>query len=101
MESLRHGAAGRNRLILQFKRQRLQLARQFGRLVWPPIPTDAKVSEAAREHRTLWEYAPACRALRGATAPDNVEEGTVKEVGGYFAALSRLVRELGLEVRCG
>jgi chromosome partitioning protein len=62
------------------------LAQQFGRLVWPPIPQDVKAREAPAHGKTLWEYAPGCRALAG------VEIGG-KAVGGYQSALQRLIME--------
>jgi len=63
------------------------LARQFGRLVWPPVPLDVKAREAPSYGRTLWEYAPGTRALRGVEMYECV-------VGGYGQVLSRLTREV-------
>lgn len=64
------------------------LARQFGRLVWPPIPTDVRAREAPAYGKTLWEYAPKGRAVRG------VVMGECR-VGGYGQVLKRLGRERG------
>ena len=63
------------------------LARQFGALVYPPIPVDTKAREAAAHGKTLWEYAPYSRAIHGV-----VVDGL--EVGGYYQALARLMEEL-------
>lgn len=62
------------------------LAQQFGRLVWPPIPQDVKAREAPAHGQTLLEYAPGCRAIVGV-------EINGKMVGGYSAALERVMRE--------
>lgn len=67
--------------------QLTQLAGQFGRQVWPPIPVDVKAREAPAYGKTLWEYAPKTRALVG------VQLGT-KVVGGYAQVLSRIDREV-------
>ena len=64
-----------------------ELAQQFGNLLWPPIPDDTKAREATLEGRTLWEYAPICRALSGASTSNGL-------VGGYARAVERLMEEL-------
>ena len=33
--------------------------------VWPPVPQDVLCRESTRFGKTLWEYAPASRALMG------------------------------------
>lgn len=64
-----------------------QMANQFHQLVWSPIPTDTVVRSAQREGKTLWEYAPNCRALTG------VQVGNCM-IGGYEKALQRLIKEV-------
>jgi len=71
------------------KRQLEDLALQFGNLLWPPIPDDTKVREATTEGLTLWEYAPICRALSGASTSNGL-------MGGYARMVERLGEELGL-----
>lgn len=63
------------------------LVKQFGNLVWPPIPADTKVREASAEGLTLWEYAPVCRALSGALVNGGM-------VGGYKATVERLMETI-------
>lgn len=63
------------------------LRKQFGNLLWPPIPDDTKAREATLEGRTLWEYAPICRALSGASTSNGL-------VGGYIRAVERLMEEI-------
>ncbi len=72
------------------------LRRQFGDLVWPAVPVDAKAREASRAGQSLWEYAPRCRALRGSEVRQNDEEDTVRLEGGYGRVLRRLIGELGI-----
>ena len=64
------------------------LVEQFGKQLWPPIPVDVKARESPAYGRTLWEYAPDCRALTG------VEIGGMRR-GGYRQVLQRLAREIG------
>ena len=72
------------------RKQLKALATQFGSLLWPPIPDDTKAREATNEGRTLWEYAPICRALSGAST------GNGSVVGGYARMVERLGEEMGL-----
>lgn len=65
------------------------MAQQFKRLVWPAIPMDPRAKEAPRLGKTLWEYAPKGRAIRGIRIND-------KYHGGYQRGLARLVQEVGL-----
>lgn len=65
------------------------LVRQFGELVWPPIPTDVKLREAPAHGQTLWEYAPHSRAAVGVEVDGNRR-------GGYIAVYKRLIQEMGL-----
>lgn len=67
--------------------QLLALVRQFERLVWPPVPRDVKAREAPRYGKTLWEYAPGCRALVG------VQYNGAHQ-GGYGQVLARLRQEV-------
>ncbi len=58
------------------------LVKTFGDLVWPPVPQDTVCRESSREGKTLWEYAPATRALTG-YADKSVS------IGGYAQVLDR------------
>lgn len=70
----------------QFEQLR-HLAGVFKSLVYPPIPTDTKCTEATRAGQTLWEYAPQSRALRGYV------NGSGSPLGGYGQVLAK-VKEL-------
>lgn len=65
------------------------LAQRFPGKVWLPIPTDAAAERAPAFGSTLVEYAPDSAAMIGR----EVRPGRL--VGGYRAALDRLVREVG------
>jgi len=65
------------------------LASQFGQLVWPPIPLDVKARECTAHGKTLWEYSPDTRSIKGV----RIHNGTV--IGGYEAVKQRLVGEIG------
>jgi len=67
--------------------QLVALVEQFGEWVWPPIPRDVKAREAPAFGKTLWEYAPRCRALMGVEI-----EGQMR--GGYVQVLGRVMREV-------
>jgi chromosome partitioning protein len=60
------------------------LVKTFPANVWPPIPQDTKVREAAAFGKTLWEYSPKSPAAIGYQANS-------KRIGGYVSALDRLV----------
>jgi chromosome partitioning protein len=60
----------------------------LGNLVWPPIPDDPRVPESPGRGKTLWEYAPDARAIRGIALADG------QLVGGYAEALRRLDEKL-------
>lgn len=62
------------------------LVKHFEGQVWSPIPTDAKVPEANRQGRSLWEAYPGCRALLGFGS----------EGGGYGSSLDRLSALYGI-----
>lgn len=64
------------------------IARQFGKLVWPPIPLDVKARESPAFGQTLWEYAPRCRAMEGILI-----NGGKRQVGGYRQVLDRLLED--------
>lgn len=68
----------------EVREQLSNLANGFDDLVWPLIPKDIKVSESDRAGKTLWEYAPGCRALNGIPGIG----------GGYKAVLARLMELL-------
>jgi len=61
-----------------------EIARAFGKRVWPPIPQDTRVRESSAYGKTLWEYAPDTTAMIGYL------EGRQRS-GGYRQILSRLV----------
>ena len=77
-----------DRRYKEAQEQLATLAEQFARLVWEPIPVDAKAAEAPAFGQTLWEYAPHARALEGVKINS-------AHVGGYQQALVRLLREVG------
>lgn len=66
-----------------------EMTEEFREWVWPPIPVDVRCKEAAAHGRTLWEWAPGCRAL------DGVEQGDMPRIGGYRAVLRRLTEKAG------
>lgn len=70
-------------------RQFVDMVNIFKQQVWPPIPTDIKAEEAPAHGKTLWEYAPACRALHGVMI-----KGALR--GGYVQVIERLRDEVKL-----
>jgi chromosome partitioning protein len=66
--------------LTQFK----DLTRAFGAAVWPPVPQDTRVREAAAYGQTLEEYAPDTPAMTG------YPEGR-KRIGGYRQVMARLL----------
>uniref|UniRef100_UPI002ADD782C ParA family protein n=1 Tax=Thermanaerothrix sp. TaxID=2972675 RepID=UPI002ADD782C len=60
-----------------------ELVEAFGQMVWPPIPNDPRVMEAPGRGKTLWEYAPDTKAIKGV-------EAAGKRIGGYEEALRRI-----------
>jgi chromosome partitioning protein len=85
-----HGFKGWAILPCQFDRitketvaQFEALGQNFGQNLWPPIPIDTKVREAAAHGQTLWEYEPKCPALLG--YPQNGGR-----LGGYATTLEQL-----------
>jgi chromosome partitioning protein len=61
-----------------------EIARTFGKRVWPPIPQDTRIREAAAYGKTPWEYSPNSPAMRG--YPDHRPN-----LGGYQQILERLM----------
>jgi chromosome partitioning protein len=61
------------------------LTQHFKQWVWPPIPEDVTVKEAHRAGKTLWEFAPSCRALKGTELKNGVL------AGGYAQVLEKLL----------
>jgi cellulose biosynthesis protein BcsQ len=59
-----------------------------GLRVWPPIPVDVRVREAARHGLTLVEYQPRTRAMVG------VRLNGSGLVGGYVKVARELLEEL-------
>jgi len=59
------------------------LVNAFGKLVWPPIPTDTKAREAAAYGKTLWEYSPESPSIVG-------YQFNGKRAGGYLDLLDRI-----------
>jgi chromosome partitioning protein len=64
-----------------------ELARTFAAAVWPPVPQDTRVREAAAYGQTLEEYAPDTPAMCG------YADGR-KRIGGYRQVLARLLEVL-------
>lgn len=60
-----------------------EIARTFGKRVWPPIPQDTRAREAAAYGKTLWEYSPESTAIKGFMENN-------QRIGGYQQALDRL-----------
>lgn len=60
------------------------LVEVFGGSVYPVIPADTRCREAPRLGQTLWELAPATRALQGIAGVDG------RSLGGYRQALARI-----------
>ncbi len=73
-----------DRVTGESQRQLMHLAQQFGRLVMPPVPVDTVCREATRAGKSLWEFAPQCRAISG----DRQDVG--RTAIGYQAVLTRL-----------
>ncbi len=67
--------------------QLVLLVDQFKKMVWPPIPLDVRAREAPAFGKTLWEFAPHCRALDGIP-------NSKKNVGGYRQVIERLLTEI-------
>ncbi len=54
-----------DRQTTETQEQLENLAAVFGELVYPVVPVDTNCRKAHRDGKTLWEYAPKCRALYG------------------------------------
>ena len=66
--------------LAQFK----EIVKAFGAHVWPPIPQDTRVREAAAYGQTPWEYGPDSPAVTGYL-------DSRQRIGGYQQALDRLL----------
>jgi chromosome partitioning protein len=77
------------RVTTETEQQLRELVESFGPLVWPPVPKDARASEAPAYGQTLWEYCPSSDVIRG-----RVSAGNDKRLGGYMAVLKRLIDEV-------
>jgi len=66
--------------LAQFK----EIVTAFGGHVWPPIPQDTRVREAAAYGQTPWEFAPRSSAVTGYLE-------NRQRVGGYNQVLERLL----------
>jgi chromosome partitioning protein len=64
-----------------------EITRAFGVRVWPPIPQDTRVREAAAYGKTIFEYSPESPAMTGYI------DGRQK-VGGYNQAIERMLEVL-------
>jgi chromosome partitioning protein len=69
--------------LAQFK----EIVSAFNQRVWPPIPQDTRVREAAAYGKTPWEYDPGSAAMVGYV--DNRQR-----IGGYNQVLQRLMEVL-------
>jgi chromosome partitioning protein len=69
-----------------------ELQRIAGNLLLPPIPRDMKVSEAVSFGKSLWDYAPRCRAAIGYKNYSTVTN-SLGRTGGYIH-LGEIVRSL-------
>jgi len=81
-----------DRVTGESQKQLEHLVRQFKRLVLPPIPKDTVCREASRAGRTLYEYAPNCRAMMGIQLA--AKNGIRQAMGGYLAVQARLMEVL-------
>lgn len=70
-----------DRQTLETQTQLESLVQAFGGQVWPLIPMDSKIRSANRAGKTLWEFSPSTRAIKGI---DGVG-------GGYLSVLDRLL----------
>jgi len=66
--------------LVQFK----EIVKAFGSRVWPPIPQDTRVREAAAFGKTLFEYTPESPAMAG------YAEGKLR-LGGYRQIIERIL----------
>ncbi len=66
--------------LVQFK----EIVNTFGARVWPPIPQDTRVREAAAYGKTLFEYTPESPAMAGYV------EGKLR-LGGYRQIIERIM----------
>jgi len=64
-----------------------EVARVFGKRVWPPIPQDTRAREAAAYRQTLYEYSPESPAMAGYAHAR-------ERIGGYRQVLDRLMEVL-------
>jgi len=64
-----------------------EMVNAFGERVWPPIPQDTALREAAAYGRTLFEYRPSAKAMTG------YRDGR-KRSGGYRQAIDHLIAVL-------
>lgn len=78
-----------DRVTGESQKQLEHLVGQFKRLVLPPIPQDTVCREASRAGKTLFEYAPECRAMIGVQSV--ARNGDQRTAGGYMAVIGRLM----------
>lgn len=85
-----HPIAGTRIIPTFYDRQTRETAQQFGELlehlgplVWPPIPQDTRLREAAAYGQTLYEFAPDSRGLRGYREHE-------RRIGGYAEIVNRI-----------
>ncbi len=78
-----------NETTIQLK----MLVESFGSLVLPPVPVDTKLRESPAFGKTIWEYAPRARSVRGA-----LKAGGVGRYGGYALFVERVVERIEREV---
>lgn len=78
-----------DRVTGESQKQLEHLVAAFKKYILPPIPQDTVCREASRAGKSLYEFAPSCRALVG------MPNGRGKLVGGYMQALERLEEMIG------
>lgn len=64
-----------------------EVAKTFGKRVWPPVPQDTRAREAAAYGKTLFEYSPESPAMTGYLTGR-------EHTGGYKQILQRLLEVL-------
>lgn len=78
-----------DRVTGESQKQLEHLVGTFRKYVLPPIPQDTVCREASRAGKSLYEFAPNCRALVG------MPNGGGHLVGGYIQALERVEEVIG------
>ena len=76
-----------DRVTTESEMQLKAIVDRFGDVTFDPSPKDVRLREAPSYGLTIWEHAPTSRAVVG------FDIGKGQLIGGYRAALERLIRE--------